>query len=259
MESNRRAICAHALHQAGELYKAIELFLEAETMQKQDFYKQPPILYSTRGYYYCDCLLSRGEVADVQKRASKTLELSTQFHSLLDMGLDNLSLGVAALSLGETDSARQRLNTAVDWLRSSGYNDNLCVSLLARASLFRMTGDLASAEEDLNEVLDMANRSGFRLVVTDCLLERARLALVQRQVRTALQLIGEAKDLIQATGYKRRIPDLNLLSAAAGLQDGNPVMAEKHLREVARLVAEGWNCHRPKLVELWEKLPKTSY
>ena len=57
-----------------------------------------PLLYSLRGFRYCDLLLSQGKYAEVQSRASQTLEWAKQYRSgLLDIALDHLSLGRALL------------------------------------------------------------------------------------------------------------------------------------------------------------------
>ena len=82
-----RAALANALHQSGQLKKAEELFNEAEEMHKRD---QPvyPLLYSLRGFQFCDLLLASGEFSDVRDRATRTLEWVTQQRWLLDIALD---------------------------------------------------------------------------------------------------------------------------------------------------------------------------
>ena len=57
---SKRTTLADALHQAARLDEAESAFREAERMQKDD---QPeyPLLYSLRGYCYCDLLLSRAD------------------------------------------------------------------------------------------------------------------------------------------------------------------------------------------------------
>ena len=56
------ATAADALHQSGRRDEAGELFAEAERMQKE---RQPEfdLLYSLRGFHYCDWLLAPAERA----------------------------------------------------------------------------------------------------------------------------------------------------------------------------------------------------
>ncbi|MBI1877907.1 MAG: hypothetical protein HYR94_06730, partial [Chloroflexi bacterium] len=88
---------ADALHQAGRLTEAEAAFAEAETMQKEDD-PEHPLLYSLRGFLYCDLLLSQGRFQAVQQRASQTWEWANQYLGLLGVALDNLSLGRAYLA-----------------------------------------------------------------------------------------------------------------------------------------------------------------
>ena len=76
--SNRTKV-ADALHQAGRLTESQAAFHEAEEMQKK---RQPefPLLYSLQGFQYCDLLLSQGDYAEVERRASQTLEWAKQVH-----------------------------------------------------------------------------------------------------------------------------------------------------------------------------------
>ena len=96
-----RTTQADALHQAGESEAALALFREAEAMQRE---RQPdyPRLYSLPGFRYCDLLLARAGVdlagiGEVVERATYALEISTQQLGLLDIALDQLTLGRAHL------------------------------------------------------------------------------------------------------------------------------------------------------------------
>ena len=76
-----RTTLADALHQAGDVEQAGAAFREAEAMQAE---RQPefPLLYSLQGYRYCDLLLGGGQYAEVQRRASQTLEWARQCQGL---------------------------------------------------------------------------------------------------------------------------------------------------------------------------------
>jgi tetratricopeptide (TPR) repeat protein len=226
--SDRPAL-ADALHQAGRLAEAEAAFREAEEMQKE---MQPkfPLLYSLRGYRYCDLLLDQGQYREVQHRAGQTLEWYTQATgaSLLDVALDHLSLGRAHLlqatltpSLsprerartplssqerggGEVAQAATHLEQAVDWLRQSGNQDDLPRGLLARAELRRVTGDLQRARADLEEALSIATRGGMRLHEADCYLAYARLYLAGGEEEKARESLAKARRMIGEMGYHRR-------------------------------------------------------
>ncbi len=62
-----RSTLADALHQQGEREPALQRFREAEAMQAKD---QPdyPLLYSLRGFQYCDLLLAPAERAAWQRQ-----------------------------------------------------------------------------------------------------------------------------------------------------------------------------------------------
>lgn len=117
-----RTTLANARHQSGRRADALVLFREAEAIPVQ---QQPecPLLYSVRGFQYCDLLLGDAEriawvtcmasnsaatdrfkleppldtLPEVEQRAMQTLEWVTTQNWLLDMALDRLTLGRVAL------------------------------------------------------------------------------------------------------------------------------------------------------------------
>jgi tetratricopeptide (TPR) repeat protein len=213
----RRTTLADALHRAGHLAEAEAAFREAEEMQKE-MELQYPLLYSFRGYLYCDLLLSQGRYQEVQDRAGQTLEWAKQYLGLLDVALDHLSLGRAhllqTLQEGTGPSASLRaslfsqaaahLDWAVDGLRQAGAQEFIIRGLLARAELRRVTGSLDRARADLEEALSIATRGGMRLHEADCHLEYARLHLACGEKEKARQSLAKAKEMIEDIGYHRR-------------------------------------------------------
>src|ERR1017187_737829 len=183
-------VLAHALHQAGSLADSSRLFEEAERLQAER-HPENPTLYSLQGYQYCDLLLSQGRAAEVLRRASAALVIAERNHWLLAVGLDRISLG-RAYPPGSAESTTH-LNQAVDYLRRSGYTDNLPLALLARGT-----------EYDLDEVFRIATRGGMRLHLTDY-----HLAMASRHKSREHFLKAEA--LIAATGYHRRDAELESL------------------------------------------------
>jgi hypothetical protein len=179
---SKKARLANALHQAGRLAEAETTFRETETMQKED---QPtyPLLYSGNGVWYCDLLLGQGKVREVRDRAAQTLEWAklNQQGSLLDIALDNLTLGRASLrqgpSAGTAAEAADFLQRAVNGLRQAEQLQYLPRGLLARAELHRLSGDYRRAQSDLAEAQRIAERGEMGLSLCDCHLEWARLHL----------------------------------------------------------------------------------
>lgn len=126
-----RAMLAHALHQAGRGTDALVPFREAESLQAE-FQPQYLLLYSFRGFQYCDLLLAEPERAawkafgrvgcpqpaaallgdtrrdvliapylqhcrEVEQRAAQTIKIAEPKNWLQDIALDHLTLGCAAL------------------------------------------------------------------------------------------------------------------------------------------------------------------
>ena len=173
-----RTTHADALHQAGRRAEAEARFREAEQMQAE---RQPdyPLLYSVQGFLLCDLLLTDAErgawealqnsESDTQNselentcrvvsdRAAQTLKWVTTQDWLLDIALDHLTLGRAALYASVLEFRRRRgesaqsslrlsaeeqrgltsaatpLDAAVDGLRRAGMQDHLPLGLLTRA------------------------------------------------------------------------------------------------------------------------------
>ncbi len=200
---------ANAEHHASRLGAGEKLFREAKTVQED---RQPsyPLLYSLGGYLYCDLLLAQGHPAKAQDQAQQTLEWAKRGGqgSLLDIALDHLTLGRAALALGELTEAASQLNRAVDGLRPAGQQEFVARGLLDRAEFHRTQGDLERARHDLHEVHKIARRDDMRLHLTDYHLESARLALAESDPAAARDHLAKARKLVDETGYHRRDPDL---------------------------------------------------
>jgi tetratricopeptide (TPR) repeat protein len=178
-----RVLYASALHQAGQLAIAATLFENAERRQAQ-LRRESPLLHSLRGARYCDLLLSCGDASEVKRRASETIKIAQDNNWLLDIALDTLSLGYAALVLDNWSEARTRLDAAIDALHAAGTTHHVPRGYLARAAFYRVIGDLALAAQDLDDAADIADRSGLKLHQCDIALERARHALTQLPLPT---------------------------------------------------------------------------
>jgi tetratricopeptide (TPR) repeat protein len=189
----RGASHARALHAVGQREEAEHLFIEVERRQRN---MQPEfsLLYSLRGYHYCDLLLAKGEWAAACDRAGRTLEWAKRRSFLLDIALDTLTVGRAYLGIALTHAASQRpaatvrddastarvrLNEAIDSLRAAGQLNELACGLLARAAFSCSVGDRDGAARDLDEVEEIAELGPMRLHLCDMALERARLAFAR--------------------------------------------------------------------------------
>jgi len=209
-----RAKLSDALHQAGHLSEAEATLKEAEEIQKE-FEPEYPFLYSVRGFQYCNLLLDQGRFQEVQSRAEKFFEWRLPSDSLLDIGLDHLSLGKAHFlqeQEEETDDftpAAEHLNKAVDGLRQAGRQDLLPLGLLARSELYRVQGAFEKAQRDLDEAMTIAERGDMGLHQADCHLEYACLYLAMgEKEEDARRNLDTAKEMIREMGYHRRDIDV---------------------------------------------------
>lgn len=223
-----RATLANALHQAGRVSEAQTRFQEAELMQK-GWQPDASLLYSLRGYHYCDLLLALGDHQGVIERATSTIKIAKCNHWLIHIALDHISLGRAYLLTAPaegTDAYKQAwayIDLAVDGLREAGMMDHLPRGMLARAELYLSTGDLAGARAALNEAMDIATRDPagpMKLFVTNCHLGHARLAVAEKKPGDAQDRLAKARALIDETGYHRRDAELaELEERVEGLSD----------------------------------------
>ncbi|MFC1718952.1 TIR domain-containing protein [Candidatus Poribacteria bacterium] len=212
-----RATLANALHRSGQLQESEASFRAAEEMQKAD---QPeyPLLYSLRGFLYCNLLLDQGKYQEVQNRAGQTLEWAKQGGlQLLTFALEHLSLGRAHLLQAQAEGtkdftrASDELDQAVDGLRQSGHQDYLPLGLLARTELNRVCGDYDTAQRELDEAMTIATRGGMRLHEADCHLGYARLYLAMGSKEKARESLDVAKGMVENMGYGRRRKDIEEL------------------------------------------------
>jgi hypothetical protein len=207
------AVVQHAM---GFLAEAAAQFVEAEQMQAE-WRPSFSLLYSHRGFRYCDLLLDQGHVAEVEKRAVQGLKLAKRQHWIIDIALDHLSLGRAGLltvqrdATGDLSEAILHLKHAVDGFRRASQQNYLPLGLLARAAIHTHTRAFALARKDLTEALTIATRCGFRLHECDAHLGFARLSLEEGDPAAARTHLAKAAKLVADTGYHRRDGELREL------------------------------------------------
>jgi hypothetical protein len=206
-KTTSRATHANALHSAGRSTEAEARFREAEQMQ-QESQTSYPLLYSLRGFLYCDFLLAAsersawqvtvnrstlcdppsstlvGQCHEIEDRAAQTLKwVEAARMDILSIALDHLTLGraglyAAILSNLSLDTCHSSLNAAVSELRRAGTTHHLPLALITRAWLRFIAGVLTgpeSARADLDQAWEIAERGPMRLFLADIHLHRARL------------------------------------------------------------------------------------
>jgi tetratricopeptide (TPR) repeat protein len=190
------------------------------------------------------------------ERASKMFEWRTPGDPLLDIALDHLTLGRAALYTAILEGSRRReeadgppmspdvrlvtsaateLDAAVSGLRRAGTQDHLPRGLLTRAWQRSLTGALTSAQagpdsaqSDLDEAWEIAERGPMPLFMADIHLSRARLFGMKKEEcrmkneeaypwESPQHDLAEAERLIQKHGYHRRDGELADAKDALGL------------------------------------------
>jgi hypothetical protein len=217
----RLATLAYVRHQQGNEIAARQNYAEAEMLQAKN-QPQYPLLYSQRGFRYCDLLLADAEraawggqlvgdeddiCAYVMDRAIKTLTWVENEGWLLDVAFNHMTLAHCFLyadmlkSYLPDDKAQQHSEAAITGLIKAGAQHHLPRGLLTRAWLRHCLNDIPGCEADLNEAQRIAERGGMKLHLADIALYRARLFKDKTE-------LAKARALIEECGYGRRIPEL---------------------------------------------------
>ncbi len=218
-----RTTHADALHQAGRRAEAETRFREAEQMQAED---QPdyPLLYSARGFKYCDLLLTAPEGA--AWRAVLLLPVIPA-KAWIQGGTADLDSRFRGSDDRQMTSAFVESCRAVSGLRRAGTQDHIPRGLLTRAWLRFLTGACTgpeSAQADLDEAWEIAERGPMRLHMADILLARCRLfGSPKSEARSPTYPwkspqddLAAARKLIEQCGYGRRVEELTDAEAAIG-------------------------------------------
>ncbi len=241
-----RTTQADALHQAGRHPDAEARFVEAEAVQAEQ-QPQYPLLYSLRGFQYCDLLLGDAERAAsrlligtgndpsatlqsaldacdaVAERARQSIQIAERNNWLLDIGLDHLTLARASLYqavLRAEPPAGEHVKEVLDFLRRAGQQQYLPLGLLTRALFRAATGNFDGAREDLDEAFENAERGPMRLHLADIHLHRARLFGLMAGRPEVYSWVSPrddldtARKLIETCGYGRRREELEDAEAA---------------------------------------------
>ena len=120
------------------------------------------------------------DIATVSERSAQTIEIAERNRWLLDIALDHLTLGRAALyrailEQSPLDACPASIEQAVTGLRAAGTMHYLPRGLLTRGWLRVLEGHPVAARADLDEAQQIAGRGSMKLHLADIHLHPARL------------------------------------------------------------------------------------
>jgi hypothetical protein len=231
-----RTTLADALHQTGQRVEAGVLFAEAERMQHESE-PEHDLLYSLRGFQYCEWLLAPAEQAawrrvlnqpvsvsntqipdvltEIERRAQMAQVIADRNQWLLDIALYHLTVArveliraILANLLPQPTLDLPQVAAAVNGIRAAGQVDYLALGLLTAALYHFVRGEHNSAHEHLAEAELIAERGPMPLCLADIQLHRARMFHDQAELTRAAQNI---RDL----GYGRRTEEITDAEGAA--------------------------------------------
>ena len=260
-----RTTLADALHQAGELAESHALFAEAEKMQ-QEGQPQYDRLYSLPGFQYCDLLLAGGAWPEVRGRAEKTLQWVTKANWLLDIAVDKLSLGRAAVQeaiaqaglpvisgLAPDLACIQPLSGYVEPIRREDERISGCVQRIGGAveRISEYDEPIRRAVEWLNQAVDGLREAGYEYYLPLGLLARAACRRWAAQFPAAEQDLRECEEIAQRGGMQLHLIDCHLEAARLARASGKAVLghtAAEHLAAAQEGIAK--TGYKRRLVEV---------
>lgn len=179
-EPFQKALClvllARALHQSGNLDRALAAFLDAER-HFASAQTSRTMLEGWQGYFLIDLLLELGQDAEARRRVSAQKPDSGGARRL-DAALDHLSSGMVLLRERSYGPASIEIDRAVHGIGDAGEVFHLPAALMTRAALLRELGRIADARQTLTHVLDICDASKLRLTKVDHDLENAELDIL---------------------------------------------------------------------------------
>ena len=107
----------------------------------------------------------------------------------------------------------------MEGLRRAGIQAFIAHGLLARAALYRVSGNFDQAQRDLEEAMAIAERGSMRLYEADARLEYARLHLATGEGDSARQSLDATRNMIAEMGYHRRDGEVQELEQRLAAQE----------------------------------------
>lgn len=239
-----RTTYADALHQAGRRDEAESRFREAEQMQAESD-PDHPLLYSPRGFRYCDLLLSAAEreawkvegelkkeeglalCRAVAERAAQTLKWVTDAKlGLLTIAIDNVTLGRAALYAAILESRSRQLEPA---------------QLFSPPTSEKSQGGFTAAATELDQAVSGLRRAGTQDYLPHGLLTRSWLRSLtgaRTGSESAQSDLDEAWEIAERGPMPLFLADIHLYRARLFFREANyPWQSPRHdLAEARRLI-----------------------
>ena len=228
---------AGALLHSGDCTTALKWFKETELLQAK--VDRHTLLYSQRGYFFCELLLKECEreawrkllglpmlsdnldhreiILNIKNRSTQLSQWHSEKSFLwpLDIAFNQISLGRASLYLsiieGEVPSETGAvINASVEAFRDVSSQDWMPTVLLTRALKRMCIGDHCGSKVDIDESWEIAARGPMPLFMADIQLHRARLFFREAKYpwESPQHDLAEAKRLIFKHGYLRRKQEL---------------------------------------------------
>lgn len=261
----KRATVADALHQKGRREEALERFREAEQLEidRQTPY---PLLYSLRGFQYCDVLLGQAERAawNLTLLLGPTLLVGTPTRVLRAMAPAEKDAGGAkARALAERgherESTRQvevRAAQTLQWVTSQNWLLDIALDqlTLARAGLYRAILEGAThllPDSEIRDIVEGLRRAGQHQFIPLGLLTRAWLRALQGNPEAARADLDEAQEIAERGPMPLHLADIHLhrarlfrdraaLAAARKLIEKHGYWRRKEELEDAEAAAREW-------------------
>ncbi|HYR11960.1 MAG TPA: SEFIR domain-containing protein, partial [Longimicrobium sp.] len=212
-----RTALAEALHQAGHGDEARALFHETEEMQAGN-QPQYPLLYSLRGFHYCNLLLSRpestawrsvircrkpagGQVVEADGEPATCREVETRAGQILRWAQDK-KLSILDIAIGHLSLGRALLYRSVVELDAS-------VTALGTEPQTH----LALAQSHIDAAVDGLHRAGHSDFLPHGLLSRAWLRFLQGDDEGARADLDEAWEIAERGPMRLFLADIHLYRA----------------------------------------------
>jgi predicted ATPase/DNA-binding CsgD family transcriptional regulator len=156
--------------------------------------------------------------------------------------------GLLALEQGDIQTARRRLQTALEMHRAAGDEAGQAICL-ARLGTLEEASKLVRRSE-LEEAVNLARRSGEQTALLVALANLGQLELNEGSAAEARRRFNDSVEACRALGHARWLPEMVGGLAQAQLADGDPSAAAGSAREALQLADKaGLQALLPLLIE----------
>jgi len=268
----RRTTHADALHQAGRRAEAEARFGEAEAMQAESP-RQHPLLYSLRGFQYCDLLLGEAERAAWRRLfvgPERRPHLEPDASPQRDADVQRFVFDYASDSQHLIEACRtvsRRATQTLGWHVGGNaflHDIGLDHLTLARAALYEaILQSKPPVRQHLNEAVDFLRRAGTQDHLTRGHVTRAMWRAASGDFDGAREDLDEAFEIAECGPMRLHLADIHLHRARLfGLIADRPaaypwVSARDDLDKARKLIEDcGYGRRREELADAeaaWER------